>query len=57
MTTALPAPRPLDALELPPDLPPDLDGRHGTNRANGRMQVAADTDPDALRAWLARFAE
>ena len=53
MTTALPAPRPIDALELPPD----LDGRHGTNRANGRMQVAADTDLDALRAWLARFAD
>ncbi|MFM0008322.1 integrase, partial [Paraburkholderia dipogonis] len=40
MTTALPALRPIDALVLPPD----LDGRHGTNRANGRMQVAADTD-------------
>ncbi|MFL9912197.1 tyrosine-type recombinase/integrase [Paraburkholderia sp. RL17-337-BIB-A] len=53
MTTALPAPRPLDALELSPD----LDGRHGTNRASGRMQVAADTDLDALRAWLARFAD
>jgi hypothetical protein len=46
MTTALPAPCPLDAL----DLPPDLDGRRRTNRANGRMQVAADTDLDALRA-------
>ncbi|MFL9937310.1 integrase, partial [Paraburkholderia sp. RL18-103-BIB-C] len=53
MTTALPAPRPLDAL----DLSPDLDGRHGTNRVDGRRQVAADTDVDALRAWLARFAE
>ncbi len=53
MTTALPAPRPLDALELSSD----LDGRYGTNRANGRMQVAADTDLDALRAWLARFAD
>ncbi|MFL9937285.1 integrase, partial [Paraburkholderia sp. RL18-103-BIB-C] len=39
----MPAPRPIDALELPPD----LDGRHGTNRANGRRQVAADTDLDA----------
>jgi len=53
MTTALPAPRPIDALELPTD----LDGRHGTNRANGRMQVAAGTDLEALRAWLARFAD
>jgi site-specific recombinase XerD len=53
MNTALPAPRPIDAIELPTD----LDGRHGTNRANGRMQVAADTDPDAVRAWLARFVD
>jgi site-specific recombinase XerD len=53
MPTALPAPRPIDALELPPD----LDGRHGTNRANGRRQVAADTDLDAVRAWLARFVD
>jgi integrase/recombinase XerD len=53
MKTALPAPRPLDALELPAD----LDGRHGTNRASGRRQVAADTDLDAVRAWLARFVD
>jgi hypothetical protein len=30
MKSALPTPRPLDALELPPG----LDGRHGTNRAS-----------------------
>jgi site-specific recombinase XerD len=53
MKTALPTPRPIDALELPDD----LDGRHGTNRASGRMQVAASTDLDAVRAWLARFVE
>ncbi|MFP3564571.1 tyrosine-type recombinase/integrase [Paraburkholderia sp. SIMBA_030] len=53
MNTALPAPRPIGAIELPTD----LDGRHGANRANGRMQVAADTDLDAVRAWLARFVD
>jgi hypothetical protein len=52
MKTALPAPRPIDAL----DLPADLDGRHGTNRADGHRLVAAHTDLDAVRAWLARFA-
>lgn len=37
-------------------LAPDLDGRNGTNRASGnRPQVAANTDVDAIRAWLARF--
>jgi len=34
----------------------DLDGRNGSNRAFGnRPQVAADTDVDAIKAWLARF--
>ena len=51
MKSALRTPRPLDALELPPG----LDGRHGTNRASGPRQVAASTDLDAVRAWLARF--
>ncbi|MFP3795129.1 MULTISPECIES: tyrosine-type recombinase/integrase [Paraburkholderia] len=53
MHTALLAPRPLDALELPAD----LDGRDGLNRANGRMQIAAANDLDAIRAWLARVAD
>ena len=39
------------------DLSSDLDGRRGTNRANERMQGAAHIDLDALRAWLARFAD
>ncbi|MFC3106694.1 tyrosine-type recombinase/integrase [Undibacterium arcticum] len=35
---------------------PGLDGRHGSNRAYGnRPQVAANTDVDAIKAWLARF--
>ena len=53
MHTALLAPQPLDALELPAD----LDGRDGVNRAHGRMQIAAVNDLDAIRAWLARVAD
>ena len=52
MKTALIAPRPLDALELPDT----LDGRTGVNRASGRRQIAADNDLEAVRAWLARVA-
>jgi integrase/recombinase XerD len=47
----------LEPLELL-SLPPDLDGNHGTNRALGaRSQIAAQTDVDAIKAWLARFVE
>lgn len=53
MKTALIAPRPLDVLELPDD----LDGRTGVNRAGGRRQIAADNDLEAVRAWLARVAD
>src|SRR5258708_19142001 len=39
-------------------LPPELDGGDGTNRALGaRSQIAAQTDVDAVKAWLARFVE
>jgi integrase/recombinase XerD len=39
-------------------LPPELDGGDGTNRALGaRSQIAAQTDVDAIKAWLARFVE
>lgn len=34
-----------------------LSGRTGTNRSHGHRQIAADTDRDALLAWLARFAD
>ena len=35
---------------------PGLDGIHGTNRAAGnRPQIAANTDVDAIKAWLARY--
>ncbi|MDR6496483.1 hypothetical protein ACTJLC_29995 [Paraburkholderia sp. 22099] len=53
MKTALIAPRPLDVLELPAD----LDGRDGTNRAHGPSQIAARDDLNAVRAWLARVAD
>lgn len=37
-------------------LAPELDGSNGANRASGnRPQVAANTDIDAIKAWLARF--
>lgn len=39
-------------------LPDDLDGRAGANRAvAGRPQIAAQNDIDAIKAWLARFAD
>src|SRR5260370_34063533 len=47
----------LEPLE-PLSLPPELDGGHGTNRALGpRSQIAAQTDVDAIKAWLARFVD
>lgn len=37
-------------------LPAMLDGKLGTNRANGRhKQIAADTDVEAVRLWLAEY--
>lgn len=37
-------------------LPSALDGRHGLNRARGGVrQIAADTDIDAVRLWLAEY--
>jgi integrase/recombinase XerD len=37
-------------------LPHTLDGREGTNRSFGnRAQIAASTDVDAIKAWLARY--
>ena len=47
-------PVPLDALVIPAA----LDGRDGANRATGcPAQIAATHGLDALRAWLARFAD
>jgi len=38
-------------------LPAALDGRAGTNRARGgHLQIAADTDVEAVRLWLAEYA-
>lgn len=50
---------------VPPDpllslrITPVLDGRQGTNRAERpeRAQISADTDIEAITAWLARFAD
>jgi integrase/recombinase XerD len=37
---------------------PELDGRHGDNRAtDNRPQIAAQNDVDAIKAWLARFVD
>lgn len=50
----LPAIVPLDRLQLDPE----LDGHAGTNRAtHGHAQVAANDDLNAIRVWLARFAD
>ncbi len=43
---------PLDRLLVPGS----IDGSNGENRARGnRPQITADTDIDAIKAWLARF--
>ncbi|SAK96222.1 integrase family protein [Caballeronia arationis] len=45
-------PRPLESLVIPST----LDGSVGANRAtDGRAQIAANNDLDAIRAWLSRF--
>lgn len=47
-------PQPLESVRLPGA----LDGRAGSNRSVGRRaQIAADNDIDAVKAWLARFAD
>lgn len=35
----------------------ELSGRTGTNRAQGRSQISASTDQEAVLAWLARYAD
>jgi integrase/recombinase XerD len=48
----IPAVAPLELVRLPDH----LDGRNGSNRSTlGHAQIAAQTDIDALKAWLARF--
>lgn len=45
---------PIDTMELPVE----LNGQHGINRATGnRPQIAAQSDIEAIRAWLARYAD
>lgn len=48
----IPAVAPLELVRLPDH----LDGRLGSNRLTlGHAQIAAQTDIDALKAWLGRF--
>lgn len=48
----IPALAPLELVRMPDH----LDGRAGSNRSPlGHAQIAAQTDIDALKAWLARF--
>jgi len=48
----IPAISPLELIRLPDH----LDGRRGNNRSTlGHAQIAAQTDIDALKAWLGRF--
>lgn len=45
------------ALALNATLPASLDGSAGENRGTGRQQVAANTDWEAIRLWLAQFSD
>jgi integrase/recombinase XerD len=48
----VPEPAPIESIRLPSN----LDGRAGSNRAtHSRSQIAANTDVEAITAWLARF--
>ncbi|MFP6560362.1 tyrosine-type recombinase/integrase [Paraburkholderia sp. B3] len=50
-------PAPASEALLPLALPVALDGRDGANRAHGvHRQIAADTDVEAVRLWLAEYA-
>jgi integrase/recombinase XerD len=35
----------------------EMSGRHGSNRSTGKRQLSADTDQEAVLAWLARYAD
>ncbi len=46
------------AASISPSSPQVVDGRYGINRALGnRPQIAADTDIEAIKVWLARFVD
>ena len=56
MSLPIAAPESPDAI-LPIALPAALDGRAGTDGArNGHLQIAADSDVEAMRLWLAEYA-
>jgi hypothetical protein len=49
-------PAPVSESSLSMALPAALDGRDGTNRGrNGYRRIAADTDLEAARLWLADY--
>jgi integrase len=35
----------------------EMSGRHGSNRSTGKCQLSAETDREAVLAWLARYAD
>ena len=54
LLTRLPTLLPLERLTLPEE----LDGKNGTNRTHlSHAQIAAQTDTDAIKAWLARYVD
>jgi site-specific recombinase XerD len=53
-SAVFPALSPIESISIPDS----LDGQNGANRATGnRPQIAANTDVDAIKAWLARFVD
>lgn len=54
-STVIPSPYAVAPLEVF-NIPTQLDGSQGTNRAHGGVrQIRADNDIEAIKAWLARF--
>jgi len=54
-STVIPSPYAVAPLEVF-NIPTQLDGSQGTNRAHGDVrQIRADNDIEAIKAWLARF--
>ena len=52
--TVIPALASIESIHIPSN----LDGSVGINRATGnRPQITANTDADAIKVWLARFAD
>lgn len=60
-TSKTPKPMPTDLTALPSlgemSVVDEMSGRHGSNRSTGHCQLAAQTDQEAVLAWLARYAD